>query len=126
VLRDTTQDTEWPGGTLRAGTGMLIYAPLFHRDDRALPYAHHYCPQIWLEENGRGDWPLIPFSEGPGVCPGQNLALLTASTFLATVLGQHDYRLEPGRLDPSQRLPLTFSPYRLWFAPVYARPDHVA
>jgi cytochrome P450 len=115
VLRDTTEETEWPTGTLPAGTGLLIWAPLLHRDDRVLPYAHHYAPEIWLDERGHGDWPLIPFSEGPGVCPGQNLVLLTASTFLATLLGRHNFELEQDRVSPDRPLPLTFSPYRLSF-----------
>jgi len=55
------------------------------------------------------------FSEGPGVCPGQNLVLLTASTFLATLPRARVPRLETRRLEPGQPLPLTFSPYRLRF-----------
>jgi cytochrome P450 len=31
-------------------------------------------------------WPLIPFSEGPAVCPGRNLALLLSSAMLARLL----------------------------------------
>jgi cytochrome P450 len=116
VLRDTTTETQWPSGTLPAGTGLLIYAPFFHRNDRTLPYAHRFAPEIWLDEQGHGDWPLIPFSEGPGVCPGQNLVLLTASTFLATLLDKHRYTLQHAeRLDPDRPLPATFSPYRLRF-----------
>jgi cytochrome P450 len=116
VLRDTTTETEWPSGTLPTGTGLLIYAPFFHRNDRTQAYAHRFAPEIWFDERGHGDWPLIPFSEGPGVCPGQNLVLLTASTFLATLLDKHRFTLEHAeRLDPAQPLPATFSPYRLRF-----------
>jgi cytochrome P450 len=117
VLRDTTTETEWPSGTLPAGTGLLIYTPFFHRDDRTLPYAHRYEPTVWLDDDGHGDWPLIPFSEGPGVCPGRNLVLLTGSTFLAALLREHDIDLaDPAtKLDPGRPLPMTFSPYRLRF-----------
>jgi cytochrome P450 len=123
VLRDTTTETEWPSGILPAGTGLLIYAPFFHRNDRTLPYAHRFAPEIWLGEQGHGDWPLIPFSDGPGVCPGQNLVLFTASTFLATLLEKHQFALEHAeRLDPTNPLPATFSPYRLRFAATGSRP----
>jgi cytochrome P450 len=49
------------------------------------------------------------------VCPGQNLVLLTASTFLATLLRGRDLQLQQDRLNPDRPLPLTFSPYRLSF-----------
>jgi len=117
ILRDSTRETTWPTGTLPAGTGFLIYAPYFHRDDRTLPYADEFAPEVWLDERGHGDWPLIPFSEGPGVCPGQNLVLLTTSTFLACLLEAHDFRfLGPDRLDPDRPLPATLSPYAVRFA----------
>src|SRR5690606_31988282 len=82
VLRDTVADTTWETGTLPAGTGMVIFAPFFHRDDERLPYAHRFAPEVWLGEDHAGgaiplgDWPLIPFSRGPAICPARNLVLL--------------------------------------------------
>jgi cytochrome P450 len=117
ILRDSTTETSWPNGTLPAGTGFLIYAPYFHRDDRTLDYADRFAPEVWLDDRGHGDWPLIPFSEGPGVCPGQDLVLLTTSTFLACLLQSHEFRLlGPDRLDPSRALPATLSPFDVRFA----------
>ena len=117
VLRDSTTETTWPSGTLPAGTGFLIYAPFFHRDDRTLEYADRFAPEVWLDERGHGDWPLIPFSEGPGVCPGQDLVLLTTSTFLACLLRSHEFRLlGPDRLGPDRPLPATLSPFATRFA----------
>jgi cytochrome P450 len=105
-----------PGEAGGSAVNRSIYASFFHRNDRVLPYAHQFAPRIWLDEQGHGDWPLIPFSEGPGVCPGQNLVLFTASTFRATLLEKHRFSLEHAeRLDPAQPLPATFSPYRLRF-----------
>ena len=117
VLRDSTTETTWPSGTLPAGTGFLIYAPFFHRDDRTLDYADRFAPEVWLDERGHGGWPLIPFSEGPGVCPGQDLVLLTTSTFLACLLRSHEFRLlGPDRLGPDRPLPATLSPFATRFA----------
>jgi cytochrome P450 len=115
VLRDTTTETTWETGTLPAGTGVTIFAPLFHRDDEELPYADRFAPEIWLEDRSAEDWPLVPFSGGPGMCPGRNLVLLTTSTMLAALLSRLDLRLDtPGTLDPAQ-LPGTLSPYHLRF-----------
>lgn len=119
ILRETTRDTEWGGAHLPAGTSVAVYAPFFHRDDDALDVAHRFAPDLWLGEGPAGDadtdWPLIPFSEGPGVCPGQNLVLLTTSTFLATLLEHHDHALvHPRRLDPTA-VPGVISPFGVRF-----------
>jgi cytochrome P450 len=119
ILRETTRDTAWDGARLPAGTAVAVYAPYFHRDDDAVGDAHRFAPELWLGEgpvgDARTDWPLIPFSEGPGVCPGQNLVLLTASTFLATLLEHHDHALRhPRALDPAQ-VPGVISPFAVRF-----------
>ncbi|GAA4893477.1 cytochrome P450 [Actinomycetospora straminea] len=122
ILRETTRDVAWPTGRLAADTAVLVYAPFFHRDDEALAVAHRFTPELWTGEGHDGtagdaatDWPLVPFSEGPGVCPGQNLVLLTTSTFLATLLEHHDHALEhPASLDPD-RVPGVVSPFRVRF-----------
>jgi cytochrome P450 len=115
VLRDTTQDTEWETGVLPAGSAVVIFAPLFHRDDETLPYANTFHPDLWLEDRGAGDWPLIPFSGGPGMCPGRNLVLLTTGTMLAALVDALDLSLEQADdLDPRD-LPGTLSPYHLRF-----------
>jgi cytochrome P450 len=124
VLRDTTTETSWETGTLPAGSGVLIFAPFFHRDDRQLSYAHRFAPEVWLDRVSPDerlgtltddDWPLIPFSAGPVVCPGRNLVLLTTSTMLGALLSETDLRLDQPTLD-SQELPGTLSP----FAPEFA------
>jgi cytochrome P450 len=117
VLRQTTRDTRWAQGTMPAETGLLIYAPFFHRDDQRLPHADRFTPDLWLRERGERDWPLVPFSEGPAGCPGRNLVLLLASSMLAALLDGGWLALAPGRrLDPA-RLPGTLDPYTLRFRP---------
>ncbi len=117
VLRETTRETEWENGVMPAGTGVLIYAPFFHRDDARLDFADRFAPELWKEERTAEDWPLIPFSGGPGICPGRHLVLLTTSAMLAALLRRRRLRLtEPERLEDEQgRLPGTLDNYTLRF-----------
>jgi cytochrome P450 len=115
VLRETTQDTGWEAGTMPAHTGILIFAPFFHRDDANLEYANRFAPEVWLETNQPNSWPLIPFSDGPGVCPGRNLVLLTASTMLSVLLEREVRMDRPDRLDPSEPMPGVLDNYSVRF-----------
>jgi cytochrome P450 len=116
ILRETTTETRWGTGTLPEGTALVIFAPFFHRDDRRIPYAHRFAPEVFLDEGVKGDWPLVPFSGGPGICPGQNLVLLLSSAMLATLLTHLDLRMEGAeRLDPSRPLPGILDNYTLRF-----------
>lgn len=120
ILRETSERTTWRNGTLQAGTSILIVAPFFHRDDETLPQAHKFTPELWLQDRDDNDWPLVPFSGGPGFCPGRNLVLLTASAVLGELLRHHDYHpvvpsqagAEPLNL---QNLPGTLSPFSTRF-----------
>jgi cytochrome P450 len=116
ILRETTTETRWGAGTLPANTGVVIFAPFFHRDDRRIPYAHRFRPDVFLDESVKGDWPLVPFSGGPGICPGQNLVLLLSSAMLAALLGGLDLRLvDARRLDASRPLPGILDNYSVRF-----------
>ena len=109
--------TEWETGVMPAQTGIMIYAPFFHRDDQRLPYANHFAPELWMRHRTDQDWPLIPFSGGPAMCPGRNLVLLLTSAMLTALLDQRQVRLQPpDRLDARQPLPGTLNNYALRFA----------
>ena len=115
ILRQSTRATHWDNGTMPADTGVLVYAPFFHRDDQRLPHADLFTPELWLKERSDKDWPLVPFSEGAAGCPGRNLVLLLASSMLAALLDGRAVELAPGRrLDPA-RLPRTLDNYTLRF-----------
>jgi hypothetical protein len=117
VLRETTEPTTWSSGTLDAGTSLVIFAPFFHRDDTRLLYADRFEPELWLGRPSLDRWPLIPFSDGPVVCPGQNLVLLTTSTMVAALLEHLDVALDPAdRLRGDQPMPSVLSPFDLAFA----------
>ncbi|MCC9742780.1 cytochrome P450 [Streptomyces sp. MNU89] len=117
VLRQTTEDIEWDGRTVPARTTVLAYAPYFHRGDPHAPYADRFTPGMWLDGRARSDPALVPFSGGPGVCPGENIVLLHTSTWLAAMLGERlTYRLASRvRPSPCRPLPATFNPFGVRF-----------
>jgi cytochrome P450 len=128
ILRDTTEDTEWGHGaqrfTVAAGAAVMIVTPAFHRDDRLLPFAHRFTPDIWLDGRAQQYPQLVPFSAGPAECPGRNVVLLTTSSMLANVLDALDVRLQSTpRLSPDEPLPMTLNQLTLRFAVQSARSD---
>jgi len=94
----------------------VIFAPYFHRDDRRLAFADRFSPDVWLDDDSASDWPLIPFSRGPVICPGRNLLLMLASTVLARLLATDTPQLRsPSRLSPNRPLPATLNHFSLRF-----------
>lgn len=122
VLRDTTAPTAWRTGSLPAGASVVVLAPFFHRDASRLPQAHRLAPELWLDDDGQEqpgaavDWPLVPFSAGPGMCPGRGVVLLTTSTLLAT-LAADGWRPRTPRLRADAPLPGTLDPFALDLLP---------
>ncbi|QFZ18078.1 cytochrome P450 [Saccharothrix syringae] len=79
ILRESTEPTDWHGTWLPAGTTFIVFAPYFHRDRDRLPYADEYAPRIWPLPAEPG---IVPFSGGPGACPGRDLVLVAGGTAL--------------------------------------------
>jgi len=116
VLRQSTEETVWETGVMPARTGILIFAPFFHRDDQRLPFADRFTPELWLEARDPKGWPLVPFSGGPAICPGRHLVLLLTSTMLSALLDERQVWLKPLlRLGARQPLPGTLNNYDLRF-----------
>jgi len=121
VLRETTARTSWAGGSMPEDTSVFIYAPFFHRDDRNVEAAHRFEPEHFLRERTSDDWPFIPFSAGPAICPARNLVLHITSTVLARLVTEREFTLstsglDPAALDPAAPLPGTLNPFGLRFA----------
>jgi cytochrome P450 len=116
ILRESMIETEWESGIMPERTGIILYAPFFHRDDTRLPYANRFAPEVWMDPEMRGNWPFMPFSDGPGVCPGRNVVLTITSLFLREILRQTDLRLiSKSPLDPAEDLPGTLDNYSMRF-----------
>jgi len=116
ILRQSTRATEWEQGTMPARTGILVFTPFFHRDDQRLAYAHRFTPELWLHARSDADWPLVPFSGGPAVCPARHLVQMLSSAMLAALIdGQEPTLVSGQRMVPGQ-LPGTLNNYGLRFA----------
>jgi len=118
ILRQSTAATRWEGGSMPANTGVLIFTPFFHRDDQRLPYADRFTPDLWREgvdARAGADWPLVPFSGGPAMCPARNLVQLLTSAMLAALIEGRSLALVSGpNMDPA-RLPGTLNNFGLQF-----------
>jgi cytochrome P450 len=110
VLREATQDTPWG----RKGTTFLVFTPFFHRDTQRLPYAERFDPEVWLDGRAADEPALVPFSAGPGACPGRDVVLFTTSTLLAALLRRHRFTLTGKELRPDD-LPATLDHFALRF-----------
>ncbi len=111
VLRETTAETDWPGGTLPTGTTLAIISAFFHRDRDTLPDADAFHPGQWRDGSVADGRLVLPFSAGAVVCPGRELVLFTAAEFLDELLTRTD--LAPTPL--GRPLPAAFDPYQLVF-----------
>ncbi|WP_034238498.1 cytochrome P450, partial [Saccharomonospora iraqiensis] len=127
LLRESTTATSWRGTTLTRGTLFVVFAPYFHRAPELVPFPDGFHPRVPPDDTpgateGAGRWPgVVPFSAGPGRCPGENLVLLVTATMLAEFLRQGRYRvLAPRSLrargNAHDRLPATLNHYALRFA----------
>lgn len=117
ILRDTTEPTTWRGSTLPAGTALLVFAPLFHRDQARVEAADAFVPDRW---DGRPvdptDPPLVPFSGGAGVCPGRNVVLLVTTAMLERLVAARvPVRADRGPALTEEPLPSVLDPFTLEF-----------
>ena len=114
VHRQAREETVWNGATMKEGTSLLLFAPYFHRDDRRLTFAHRFSPDIWMDDPGRTILPFIPFSAGPGECPGRHVVLLVGAAMLAEILASATLKLVGGQqLSPERELPGTLDHFSL-------------
>jgi cytochrome P450 len=111
LLRETTQPVRWGGDEIEGRTALIIPTWFLHRDGRARADANRFDPQQWLDGTARDDPALVPFSAGPGLCPGRELVLFTTSLFLAHLLHGRDLELAAPEIDPQAPLPAGVNPF---------------
>ncbi|RLL70294.1 cytochrome P450 [Streptomyces sp. Z26] len=118
LLRETTHAAPCGDAVLPPGTLVLLHTPYLHRGERAAPYGDRFAPELWRDGGTQAPWPgLVPFSAGPGRCPGRDVVLLASATSLAGLLARHDAAPAPGTLPgPEDPLPATLDHFALRFA----------
>ncbi|MFI7275301.1 cytochrome P450 [Streptomyces sp. NPDC049879] len=117
LLRESTEPTTWHGTVVPAGTVFAAFAPYFHRADPAGSCGDAFEPEIWLDGRAGRNPALVPFSGGPGRCPGEDVVLLTASTWLAALLEGREYAVTSGvRPVAGEPVPATIDHFGLGFA----------
>jgi cytochrome P450 len=112
LLRVVTTPTGWHGTTLAAGTGITIPVAVHNRNPQ-IDYADAFTPQAWLDGRATADWWIVPFSAGPGRCPGADLGSQVGASMLATLLRQYDFHPAGPKLGPDRPLPKTLDPFSL-------------
>ena len=99
--RETIEDVELGGHTLRRGSWILISPYLVHRDPANFPDPLRFDPERFsprrLEEIP--PYAYIPFGGGPRICIGNSMATMQIVLLAATILQKFQLSLEQ---DPPQ------------------------
>ncbi|MFR9802298.1 cytochrome P450 [Pseudonocardia sp. RS010] len=111
LLRETTRPVRWAGGELEGRTALVIPTWFLHRDGRTRADANRFSPEQWLDGGAQEDPALVPFSAGPGHCPGRQLVLFTTSLFLAHLLRGRELELRVPEIDARAPLPAGMDPF---------------
>ena len=112
VLRELTEEAEIGGTMIRKGTGVIIFAPFFHRDDERLAFAHRLNPAPWVDQEAAAPKGLVPFSAGPAMCPAHNLVPMLGSLTIGTFLQKAELSLLQPMLKPDH-LPASFNHFEI-------------
>ncbi len=104
-VREPYQDDEIGGYRVPAGSLVMVYQWVLHRDPRFFDAPESFDPGRWTDEFERELHPYayLPFGGGPRRCIGEGLAEMELKLVVATIAQQ--YRLEVD-FDP----PLSFAP----------------
>jgi cytochrome P450 len=117
LARQTTEELEWDGVVVPAGTRFLIVNSLHHRDPDTQEFADYFAPDQWTEGGAAEDWTLNPFSHGPQGCPGAEIATFVGRAMLATILRDNDLEYQGGPpLQAGRPLPYSLDFFALKFA----------
>lgn len=113
ILRENTVE-DAPCKGVAKGSGIVIFAPFFHRDNDTLDFADRMHPPIWSGGDALPARGLVPFSAGPAMCPAHNLVPLIGGLALGAIAGKMAIRLVSPVIRPA-RLPGTLNHFGLKF-----------
>ncbi|MDR6821045.1 cytochrome P450 [Neorhizobium sp. 2083] len=108
ILRELTEDAHIGETMIRKGTGVIIFAPFFHRDDEHLAFAHRLNPAPWVDQEAAAPKGLVPFSAGPAMCPAHNLVPMLGSLTIGMFLQETEISLLQPAMRPDH-LPASFN-----------------
>ncbi|MGW8812865.1 cytochrome P450 [Gordonia terrae] len=111
ILRQANRDVPWDGGTVGEGATTIVIGEFFQRDDDAMDFAQRFTPDAWTDGRARGLAGVVPFSDGPGECPGRNVVLMFATAVLAAICEDHE--LDDNVLAPRVRGGVAEMPHAL-------------
>ncbi|OUC79995.1 cytochrome P450 [Gordonia lacunae] len=111
ILREASRDVRWDGGLVAEGTTTIVIGEFFQRDDDAMDFAQRFTPEVWTDGRAQGLAGVVPFSDGPGECPGRNVVLMFATAVLAAI--GRDVDLDDNVLSPRVRAGQTEMPHSL-------------
>ncbi|MCR8898701.1 MULTISPECIES: cytochrome P450 [Gordonia] len=111
ILREAKRDVRWAGGVVPAGATTIVIGEFFQRDDEAMDFAQEFTPDAWLDGRAQDLAGVVPFSDGPGECPGRNVVMLFSSLVIAELLRQ--YRFRDNVLSPRVRSGVTEMPHAI-------------
>ncbi len=97
VERTPLVDDEIDGYTIRAGARLTMFMYEIHRRPDFWPDPDRFEPDRFTEENsaGRHRYALFPFSGGPRICLGRDLAMVEMMFALAMVAQRFRMTVEP-------------------------------
>ncbi|KAJ0545453.1 putative secologanin synthase [Helianthus annuus] len=101
ITRATHKDTKLGNMTIPPGVNLAL-ATMHVQHDHEIwgDDVHEFKPERFADgivnaTKGKGSSPFIPFSSGPRVCIGQNLAMAEAKTAITMVLQRFSFELSP-------------------------------
>ena len=105
LARRAHEDTEIGGYRVKAGSEVVLWIYMTHRDPRWWPEPDAFRPERFTpeEEERRPKLAYAPFGAGPRACIGKVFATVEARLLLATLAQRH--RLELARSLPVQAKP---------------------
>jgi cytochrome P450 len=109
LARRAHEDTEIGGFPVAAGSEVILWVYMTHRDPRWFPNPDVFAPERFApeEEAKRPKLAYLPFGGGPRACIGKVFAMLEARLLLATLAQRYRFELPPGhRATPKPRITL--------------------